>query len=200
MATKVFNVSGGMYSGAAFSAFESRMYGSAVASADSMKVTAGAGTNLSISAGDIIIANNSDFGYRAQLTSATTVSTPAVPTVSGYSRYDAIVAYIDLSVTPDTSKVDNINAGILKFKSVSGTAGTNPTTTSADNNIASSIGAANPYVVLAYVLVPANATAATSFTITDNRKVAKVDLVISTTDIGEGAPLPTGTLYGVYEE
>lgn len=200
MATKVFNVSGGMYSGAAFSAFESRMYGSAVASADSMKVTAGSGTNLSISAGDIIIANNSDFGYRAQLTSATTVSTPAVPTVSGYSRYDAIVAYIDLSVTPDTSKVDNINAGILKFKSVSGTAGTNPTTASADNNIASSIGAANPYVVLAYVLVPANATAATSFTITDNRKVAKVDLVISTTDIGEGAPLPTGTLYGVYEE
>lgn len=200
MATKVFNVSGGMYSGAAFSAFESRMYGSAVASADSMKVTAGTGTNLSISAGDIIIANNSDFGYRAQLTSATTVSTPAVPTVSGYSRYDAIVAYIDLSVTPDTSKVDNINAGILKFKSVSGTAGTNPTTASADNNIASSIGAANPYVVLAYVLVPANATAATSFTITDNRKVAKVDLVISTTDIGEGAPLPTGTLYGVYEE
>ena len=195
MATKVFNVSGGMYSGAAFSAFESRMYGSAVASADSMKITAGSGTNLSISAGDIIIANNSDFGYRAQLTSATTVSTPAVPTVSGYSRYDAIVAYIDLSVTPDTSKVDNINAGILKFKSVSGTAGTNPTTTSADNNIASSIGAANPYVVLAYVLVPANATAAT-----DNRKVAKVDLVISTTDIGEGAPLPTGTLYGVYEE
>ena len=200
MATKVFNVSGGMYSGAAFSAFESRMYGSAVASADSMKVTAGTGTNLSISAGDVIIANSSDFGYRAQLTSAITVSTPAVPTVSGYSRYDAVVAYIDLSVTPDTTKVDNINAGILKFKSVAGTAGTNPTTASADNNIASSIGAANPYVVLAYVLVPANATAATAFTITDNRKVAKVDLVISTTDIGEGAPLPTGTLYGVYEE
>lgn len=200
MATKVFNVSGGMYSGAAFSAFESRMYGSAVASADSMKVTAGTGTNLSISAGDVIIANSSDFGYRAQLTAATTVSTPVVPTVSGYSRYDAVVAYIDLSVTPDTSKVDNVNAGILKFKSVSGTAGTNPTTASADNNIASSIGAANPYVVLAYVLVPANATAATAFTITDNRKVAKVDLVISTTDIGEGAPLPTGTLYGVYEE
>lgn len=200
MATKVFNVSGGMYSGAAFSAFESRMYGSAVASADSMKVSAGTGTNLSISAGDIIIANNSDYGYRAQLTTATSVSTPAVPTVSGYSRYDAIVAYIDLSVTPDTTKVDNINAGILKFKSVSGTAGTNPTTASADNNIASSIGAANPYVVLAYVLVPANATAATAFTIIDNRKVAKVDLVISTTDIGEGAPLPTGTLYGVYEE
>lgn len=200
MATKVFNVSGGMYSGAAFSAFESRMYGSAVASADSMKVSAGTGTNLSISAGDIIIANNSDYGYRAQLTTATSVSTPAVPTVSGYSRYDAIVAYIDLSVTPDTSKVDNIDAGVLKFKSVSGTAGTNPTTASADNNIAGSIGAANPYVVLAYVLVPANATAATAFTIIDNRKVAKVDLVISTTDIGEGAPLPTGTLYGVYEE
>lgn len=199
MATKVFNVSGGMYSGAAFSAFESRMYGSAVASADSMKVTAGTGTNLSISAGDVIIANSSDFGYRAQLTAATTVSTPAVPTVSGYSRYDAVVAYIDLSVTPDTSKVDNINAGVLKFKSVAGTAGTNPTTTSADNNIASSIGAANPYVVLAYVRVPANASAATAFTITDNRKVAKVDLVVSTTDIGEGAPLPTGTLYGVYE-
>ncbi len=200
MATKVFNVSGGMYSGAAFSAFESRMYGSAVASADSMKVSAGTGTNLSISAGDVIIANSSDYGYRAQLTTATSVSTPAVPTVSGYSRYDAIVAYIDLSVTPDTSKVDNIDAGVLKFKSVSGTAGTNPTTASADNNIAGSIGAANPYVVLAYVLVPANATAATAFTIIDNRKVAKVDLVISTTDIGEGAPLPTGTLYGVYEE
>ena len=200
MATKVFNISGGMYSGAAFSAFESRMYGSAVASADSMKVTAGSGLNLNIAEGDIIIANSSDYGYRAQLTATTTVAVSAVPTVSGYSRYDAIVAYIDLSITPDTSRVDNVDAGILKFKAVAGTAGTNPTTASADNNIASSIGAANPYVVLAYVLVPANASAASSFTITDNRTVAKVSLVASTTDIEEGSPLPTGTIYGVYEE
>ena len=200
MSTKVFNISGGMYSGAAFSAFDARMYGSAVASAYSMKVSAGTGLNLSIAAGDAIIANNADYGFRVQLTTPTTVSSPAVPTVSGYSRYDAIVAYVDVSVAPDTSKVDNIDAGILKFKAVAGTAGTSPTTASADNNIPSSIGAANPYIILAYVLVPANATAASAFTIVDKRKVAKVDLVLSTTDIGEGSPLPTGTLYGVYEE
>lgn len=200
MSTKVFNVSGGMYSGAAFSAFEARMYGSSVASADSLKVSAGTGLNLNIAAGDGLIGNSSDYGFRIQLTAPTTVSAPAVPTVSGYSRYDAIVAYVDLSVTPDTTKVDNVDAGILKFKAVAGTAGTSPTTASADNNIPSSIGAANPYIILAYALVPANATAASAFTIIDKRKVANVSLILSTTDIGEGAPLPTGTIYGVYEE
>jgi hypothetical protein len=54
-------------------------------------------------------------------------------------------------------------------------------------------------MVLAYVAVAQSATAVG--TITDVRKIAgNARLVMSTVDIGEGAPLPEGTIYGVYEE
>lgn len=199
MANKVFNIAGGMYSGAAFSAFEARQYGSAVASSDSMKVTAGSGMNVSISAGDAIIKNNSDYGYRVQITTPVTASVTTAPSVSGYSRYDAVVAYIDNAITPTTSKVDNVDAGILKFKVVSGTAGNNPSKSSADANIPTQIGASNSYIILAYVLVPANSTSTTTMTIEDARKVAGSSVILSTTDIAEGSYLPKGTIYGVYK-
>lgn len=199
MANKVFNIAGGMYSGAAFSAFEARQYGSAVASSDSLKVSNGTGMNLSISAGDAIIKNNSGYGYRIQATTAVTATVSTAPTVSGYSRYDAVVAYVDGAVTPSTSVVDNTDRGILKFKVVSGTAGTNPSRSSADSNIPSQIGASNSYIVLAYVRVPANATTTTAMSIEDARKVAGASVIVSTVDIEEGSYLPKGTIYGVYE-
>lgn len=199
MANKVFNVSGGVYSGAAFSAFETRMYGSCVADADSFKVTAGTAMNLNIAAGDGLIENSSDYGFRIQATTNNTIAVNTAPTVSGQSRYDAIVAYIDNAVVPNPSQIDNAGSNILKFRAVAGSAATNPSKESADANIASAIGAANPYVVLAYVLVPAGATSTSGMTIEDNRKVARINLILSTTDIEEGSPLPEGTLYGVYE-
>jgi hypothetical protein len=57
-------------------------------------------------------------------------------------------------------------------------------------------------MVLAYVTIPTGATSTSVATFVDARNIAgsSIRLILSTTDIGEGADLPENTLYGVYEE
>lgn len=195
MANKVFNMAGGLHSAAAYSAFEDALYGSCVANDTSLAVSAGSGMNVVVAVGNGLISTGTGFARRIATDATNTVSITAAS--SANPRIDAVVAYIDNAVTPTTSVQDNTN-GILKFKSVAGSPAASPSApTSA--SIQSSVGAGNPYMVLAYVAVAKNATAVG--TITDVRKIAgSTRLVMSTTDIGEGADLPEGTLYGVYEE
>lgn len=195
MANKVYNMAGGLHSAAAYSAFEDALYGTCVAGNDSFAVTAGTGMNVSVATGNGLISTGTGFARRIAADATNTVSLTAASTAN--PRIDAIVAYIDNGVTPSTSVVDNTN-GILKFKSVAGSPASTPAAPSA-SSIQSSVGAGNPYMVLAYVAVAKSATAPGA--ITDARKIAGwVRLELSTTDIGEGAPLAEGTLYGVYEE
>lgn len=195
MANKVYNMAGGLHSAAAYAAFEDALYGTCVAGGDSFTVTAGTGMNVSVAPGNGLISTGTGFARRIAADAANTVSLTAASTAN--PRIDAIVAYIDNGVTPSTSVVDNTN-GILKFKSVAGSPASSPVAPSA-SSIQSSVGAGNPYMILAYVAVAKNATSPS--TITDARKIAGwVRLELSTTDIGEGAPLAEGTLYGVYEE
>ena len=195
MANKVYNMAGGLHSAAAYAAFEDALYGTCVAGGDSFTVTAGTGMNVSVAPGNGLISTGTGFARRIAADAANTVSLTAASTAN--PRIDAIVAYIDNGVTPSTSVVDNTN-GILKFKSVAGSPASTPVAPSA-SSIQSSVGAGNPYMILAYVAVAKNATSPS--TITDARKIAGwVRLELSTTDIGEGAPLAEGTLYGVYEE
>lgn len=194
MANKVFNMAGGLHSAAAYSAFEDALYGSCVANDSSLAVSAGTGMNVTVAIGNGLISTGTGFARRIATDATNTVSLTAASTAN--PRIDAVVAYIDNGVTPSTSVVDNTN-GILKFKSVAGSPAATPVAPSA-SAIQSSVGAGNPYMVLAYVAVAKNATAAGA--ITDVRKIAgSTRLVMSTTDIGEGADLPEGTLYGVYE-
>lgn len=194
MANKVFNMAGGLHSAAAYSAFEDALYGSCVANDSSLAVSAGTGMNVTVATGNGLISTGTGFARRIATDATNTVSLTAASTAN--PRIDAVVAYIDNAVTPTTSVVDNTN-GILKFKSVAGSPATNPSAPTAQA-IQSSVGAGNPYMVLAYVAVAKNATAAGA--ITDVRKIAgSTRLVMSTVDIGEGAPLPEGTIYGVYE-
>ena len=194
MANKVFNMAGGLHSAAAYSAFEDALYGSCVANDSSLAVSAGTGMNVTVATGNGLISTGTGFARRIATDATNTVSLTAASTAN--PRIDAVVAYIDNGVTPTTSVVDNTN-GILKFKSVAGSPATNPSAPTAQA-IQSSVGAGNPYMVLAYVAVAKNATAAGA--ITDVRKIAgNTRLVMSTVDIGEGAPLPEGTIYGVYE-
>lgn len=194
MANKVFNMAGGLHSAAAYSAFEDALYGSCVANDSSLAVSAGTGMNVTVATGNGLISTGTGFARRIATDATNTVSLTAASTAN--PRIDAVVAYIDNGVTPTTSVVDNTN-GILKFKSVAGSPAANPSAPTAQA-IQSSVGAGNPYMVLAYVAVAKNATAAGA--ITDVRKIAgSTRLVMSTTDIGEGADLPEGTLYGVYE-
>lgn len=194
MANKVFNMAGGLHSAAAYSAFEDALYGSCVANDSSLAVSAGTGMNVTVAIGNGLISTGTGFARRIATDATNTVSLTAASTAN--PRIDAIVAYIDNAVTPTTSVVDNTN-GVLKFKSVAGSPTANPSAPTAQA-IQSSVGAGNPYMVLAYVAVAKNATAAGA--ITDVRKIAgSTRLVMSNVDIGEGAPLPEGTLYGVYE-
>lgn len=194
MANKVFNMAGGLHSAAAYSAFEDALYGSCVANDSSLAVSAGTGMNVTVATGNGLISTGTGFARRIATDATNTVSLTAASTAN--PRIDAVVAYIDNAVTPTTSVVDNTN-GVLKFKSVAGSPAATPSAPTAQA-IQSSVGAGNPYMVLAYVAVAKNATAAGA--ITDVRKIAgSTRLVMSNVDIGEGAPLPEGTIYGVYE-
>lgn len=170
MANKVYNLNGGLYSGDAFTAFETRIAssnnGSIVASPSDLKVSAGSGMNVTVATGAGIIGNGTLSGVRFAIDSPVTVAVSAASTAN--PRMDSVVAYIDKSVSASTSVVDNTDLGIVKFKSVAGTPASAPTAPSTAT-IQSSIGAGNPYMVLANVTVPKSSTAASSFTITDMR-------------------------------
>lgn len=170
MANKVYNLNGGLYSGDAFTAFETRIAssnnGSIVASPSDLKVSAGSGMNVTVSTGAGIIGNGTLSGVRFAIDSPVTVAVSAASTAN--PRMDSVVAYIDKSVSASTSVVDNTDLGIVKFKSVAGTPASAPTAPSTAT-IQSSIGAGNPYMVLANIKVPKSSTAASSFTITDMR-------------------------------
>lgn len=196
MANKVYNMAGGLHSAAAYSAFEDALYGTCVAGDSSLSVAAGTGMTATVTPGNGLISTGT--GYARRIATDANVSVTISAASSANPRIDAIVAYIDNAVTPTTSVEDNTN-GILKFKSVTGTAAASPSNPSAAT-IQTSVGAGNPYMVLSYVTVPKNASTASTCTFNDARKIAgNVRLVLSTTDIGEGAPLPENTLYGVYE-
>lgn len=170
MANKVYNLNGGLYSGDAFTAFETRIAssnnGSIVASPSDLKVSAGSGMNVTVSTGAGIIGNGTLSGVRFAIDAPVTVAVNAASTAN--PRMDSIVAYIDKSVSASTSVVDNTDLGIVKFKSVAGTPASTPTAPSTAT-IQSSIGAGNPYMVLANVTVPKSSSAASSFTIADMR-------------------------------
>lgn len=170
MANKVYNLNGGLYSGDAFTAFETRIAssnnGSIVASPSDLKVSAGSGMNVTVSTGAGIIGNGTLSGVRFAIDAPVTVAISAASTAN--PRMDSVVAYIDKSVSASTSVVDNTDLGIVKFKSVAGKPASAPTAPSTAT-IQSSIGAGNPYMVLANVTVPKSSTAASSFTIADMR-------------------------------
>ena len=174
MANKVYNMEGGLHSAAAYSAFENAMYGSCVASSTDYVATAGTGMNVSLSTGNGLISTGS--GYARRIASDAT-NTIALSAAASSPRIDAIVAYIDNSVTPTTTVLDNTNS-ILKFTAVAGTPAATP---SAPNSttIQSAIGAGNPYMVLWEVTVPANATSLTSAVFTDKRSIASTASIIA---------------------
>lgn len=153
MAKKVFNMQGGLHSAAAYAALENKMYGSVKATPDSFVVSASTAMNASISTGDGLISVDAFTAKRIQTTTAEVVAVP--PASASFGRIDSVVAYIDLTVTPVTTVVDNTN-DILKFIVVDGTAAATPAAPSGAT-IQSAIGAGNPYIILCNITVPQNA-------------------------------------------
>ena len=167
MTKRVFNMGGGAHSYAAYTAFENAAYGSCVANATSLAVSAGGGMSVRIAAGDGIISTPSS-GKRIQSDAIETVTISAANAT--YSRIDSVVVYIDSAVQPTTAVIDNIN-GILKFAAVAGTPSASPTAPT-ESMIQAAIGAGNRYMVLADVKVPNGATSTNTATFTDRRKIA----------------------------
>ena len=167
MTKRVFNMGGGAHSDAAYTAFENAAYGSCVANATSLAVSAGGGMSVRIAAGDGIISTPSS-GKRIQSDAIETVTISAANAT--YPRIDSVVVYIDSAVQPTTAVIDNVN-GILKFAAVAGTPAASPTAP-AESMIQAAIGAGNRYMVLADVKVPNGATSMNTATFTDRRKIA----------------------------
>ena len=167
MTKRVFNMGGGAHSDAAYTAFENAAYGSCVANATSLAVSAGGGMSVRIAAGDGIISTPSS-GKRIQSDAIETVTISAANAT--YPRIDSVVVYIDSAVQPTTTVIDNVN-GILKFAAVAGTPAASPAAP-AESMIQAAIGAGNRYMVLADVKVPNGATSMNTATFTDRRKVA----------------------------
>lgn len=167
MTKRVFNMGGGAHSDAAYTAFENAAYGSCVANATSLAVSAGSGMSVRIAVGDAIISTPSS-GKRIQSDAIETVTITAANAT--YPRVDSVVAYIDSAVQPTTAVIDNVN-GILKFAAVAGTPAASPTAPT-ESMIQATIGAGNRYMVLADVKVPNGATSMNTATFTDRRKVA----------------------------
>lgn len=167
MTKRVFNMGGGAHSDAAYTAFENAAYGSCVANATSLAVSAGSGMSVRIAAGDGIISTPSS-GKRIQSDAIETVTISAANAT--YPRIDSVVVYIDSAVQPTTTVIDNVN-GILKFVAVAGTPAANPTAPT-ESMIQAAIGAGNRYMVLADVKVSNGATSMNTATFTDRRKVA----------------------------
>lgn len=131
----------------------------------------GAGANMSVDVaiGDAIIQrSDGTYGHPAwndavynQVIAAADGSNP---------RRDIIVMYIDYGQTPSTGVANNTN-GVVKIKSVSGTAAGSPVDPSTAT-IQSSVGSGNPFVRLARVRVAAGATSISNSVIDDLRVMA----------------------------
>ena len=153
MTKKVFNLAGGKHSDAAYAAFENRLLSSVKASLDSFVVSAGTGMQVNISAGDGLISTGSGNARRIQSDAVENATVSAAS--ASFNRRDTVVAYIDTGVTPSTGVVDNSN-DVLKFAVVAGTAAATPAAPS-DATIQAAIGAGNPFLRLAEILVPQSA-------------------------------------------
>lgn len=87
-------------------------------------------------------------------------------------RIDRVVVYMDKSVERTQSVADNTN-DVVKIKAVAGVPASSPVAPN-DAAIVSSIGASNPYTVLADVRVNSGVTNILNASITDQRDFAKV--------------------------
>lgn len=167
MVKRVFNMQNGAHSAAAYTAFENAAYGSCVANANSLKVSAASGMTVHVAPGDGIIGTPNS-GKRIQSDAVETVTVSAANAT--FNRIDSVVVYIDSAVAPTTAVIDNVN-NILKFAVVAGTASGNPVAPN-EATVQAAIGAGNSYMVLADIIVPSGVTSVNTATFIDRRHVA----------------------------
>ena len=142
--------------------------------AEGLNVSANGVPNMSVNvaAGTGLIPTGSgSTGYKYEI-GLDAVENVAIPTANGSNpRNDMVVLWVDKAVAASQSFTNNSN-NMLKISVVSGV----PATTPADPSIAAiqaAIGAANPYIILARVLVGAGVTQISNGNVTDLRSIVK---------------------------
>lgn len=115
----------------------------------------------------LIVTSDKSMCYPVRL-SGDPASVTIDPNSSGNSRIDAIVLYINLSASANTD-----SSNVATLTKVNGTPAGSPTAPS-DADIATAIGASNPFVRLANVTVASGATSIANANISDQRRRACV--------------------------
>lgn len=115
----------------------------------------------------LIVTSDKSMCYPVRL-SGDPASVTIDPNASGNSRIDAIVLYINLSASANTD-----SSNVATLTKVNGTPAGSPTAPS-DADIATAIGAANPFIRLANVTVASGATNIQNANISDQRRRACV--------------------------
>ena len=141
---------------------------------EGFEVEPGTGLQVVISEGEAKIPY-SDYAYAVWSDANENLTIPTASTTAG--RIDTIVAYVDRTMTFEETDVNH--PGALKFKVVQGTPASSPTPAT-EAQIQTAVGAGNPYIILALVTVPMNATAILSANI-DNSAKTKLSLAESVT-------------------
>jgi hypothetical protein len=118
-----------------------------------------------------------NFWYEAAIDTASPGEALTVTTANPSNpRRDLVVAYIDKAVTPSTAVTNNSNS-VLKLAVVAGTAASSPSDPTS-SQITTTIGASNPYIILARITVGTGVTQITNSDITDLRQMMGVNRLV----------------------
>lgn len=172
---KVANYSKALLSPELYARHLSRLFAGDVA--DGLTVTPGTGLQVVLAPGNAMIRYGSANVASARLVSLVASFNLSIgtPDVSN-PRIDLVVVYIDNAVslpagTPTSANLDGL--GVAKAKIVPGTPGSSPVAANS-TAIQSSVGAGNPYTVVAQVRVDVGVSVIASNKITDVRSITKV--------------------------
>lgn len=159
---------------------------SGIVNSTDFEVTQNATPNMTIdvAAGDIVIPYQ-DYIFHGWSDAEEGLTIPTADPSN--DRIDRIVAYIDLTVVDDT---DSNNPDALKLAVVEGTPAGSPTLPD-DTDVETEIGAGNPFVDLASILVGDGVTSITDSNITDLRELFLLGGGVRVTNItSSSSPTP----------
>ncbi|TFD14173.1 hypothetical protein E3T26_08600 [Cryobacterium sp. TMT1-21] len=174
---KVANYSKALLSPELYARHLSRLFSGDVA--DGLTVTPGTGLQVVLAPGNAMVRYGSANVASARLVSLVASFNLAIGTADvSNPRIDLVVVYVDNAVSlpsgvPTTLNLDGL--GVAKAKIVPGTAAASPVAANA-TAIQTSVGAGNPYTVVAQVRVDAGVSVIASNKITDVRALATPNL------------------------
>lgn len=145
---------------------------------------AGANMSVDIAAGDAFV-RRSDGSYAHPVFNDAVYNLVISAADGANPRRDIVVIYVDYAVTPSTAVSNNTN-GVVKIKVVNGTPAGSPVDPSSAT-IQASVGAGNPYSILARVRVPAGQTSISNSLIDDLRTMITSNATVALSKIKGGS-------------